>query len=93
MAGGDGEVGSCTGGLTAPGISKTPVWWGGCGHRLGMLGPLASSEMPGNLEALAKFSLFAFSLAVTLGLVASALLQLVQISGRPIGISFPHTSN
>ena len=65
---------------------------GGCGHRLGMLGPLASSEMPGNLEALAKFSLFAFSLAVTLGLVASALLQLVQISGRPIGISFPHTS-
>ena len=92
MAGGDGEGGRCTGGFTAPGISKTPVWWEGCRHRLGMLGPLACSEMPGNLEALAKFSLFAFSLAVTLGLVASALLQLVQISGRPIGISFPHTS-
>lgn len=57
MAGGGGEGVSCTGGLTAPGISKTPVWWEGRGHRLGMLGSLASSEMPGNLEALAKFLL------------------------------------
>lgn len=55
-----------------------------------MLGPLANSEMPGTPRGSGQVLIpFALSRAVTLGSVASAQLQLVQISGRLIGISFP----